>query len=55
VDYTFIDYEGALHAFTNPAADAAAEQFNLAALGYDAEADAASWREMRDFLERVLR
>jgi dienelactone hydrolase len=54
VDYEFIDYEGALHAFTNPAADVAAERFNFAALGYDPAADAASWREMRGFLERVL-
>ncbi len=42
-------YPGAEHGFTNPEADAAAEEFDLA-VGYDAKADRASWNEMQEFL-----
>jgi dienelactone hydrolase len=55
VDYTFINYPGAKHSFTNPAADENAKKFNLAALGYSAEADAQSWAEMKSFLAKVLK
>ena len=38
VDYRFVDYPGAVHAFTNPEATAKGEKFKLP-LRYDAEAD----------------
>ncbi|MEE9543337.1 MAG: dienelactone hydrolase family protein, partial [Thermodesulfobacteriota bacterium] len=48
-DMRFISYEGALHSFTNPAADEYAEKFNLP-LGYNKKADKASWNELKTFL-----
>ncbi len=54
VDYEFINYPGAKHAFTNPEADKFAEQFSLP-LAYQAEADQQSWQKMRDFFGRIFR
>jgi dienelactone hydrolase len=54
VTYTFIDYPGAVHAFTNPAATENGKKFNLP-LAYDAEADRKSWDEMQRFLSAVLK
>ncbi|MEM7296810.1 MAG: dienelactone hydrolase family protein, partial [Bacteroidota bacterium] len=45
-DYTFINYEGALHSFTSKAADEYAEKFEMP-IAYDAAADSASWEEMK--------
>jgi dienelactone hydrolase len=53
VDYRFIAYPGAVHAFTNPDADRYGEQFNLP-LKYNAAADRASWSELGSFLEAVF-
>lgn len=52
-DYRFINYPGAKHSFTNPAADRYAAQFNLA-LAYDKRADARSWTELQLFLKRIF-
>jgi dienelactone hydrolase len=49
LSYEFVDYEGAVHAYTNPGADSLGEEFNLP-LKYDAAADSASWAKMKDFL-----
>lgn len=54
VDYRYVDYPGAQHAFTNPDATAKGKQFNLP-LAYDAKADKASKSEMRSFLSGVLK
>lgn len=54
VDYRFIDYPGAVHAFTNPAATENGKKFNLP-LAYDADADKKSWDEMQGFLRTVLK
>jgi len=54
VDFRFIDYPGAVHAFTNPAATENGKKFNLP-LAYDAEADRKSWDEMKGFLAQVLK
>ena len=53
-DYTFKSYPGALHAFTNPDATAAGQKFNIP-IAYDAAADTASWKDMREFFERVFK
>lgn len=53
-DYTFIDYPGAKHSFTNPGANAFGEKFNLP-LEYNAEADKASWATMLDFFDRIFK
>ena len=53
VRYKFRVYEGAKHSYTNPEADAFAERFELP-LGYSAEADAASWKDMTNFLQKCF-
>ena len=53
VDYKFVDYEGAVHAFTNPAATAKGEEFDMP-IAYDAAADSASWAEMQAFFNTKL-
>ena len=50
VDYTFIEYPGAMHAFTNPDATENGKKFELP-LAYDATADEKSWAELQKFLE----
>ena len=52
-DYTFIGYDGATHAFTNPAATAEGQKFHLP-LAYNAKADTASWEAMKDFFMSVF-
>jgi dienelactone hydrolase len=54
VDYRFIDYPGAKHAFTSKGADALAKQHNLPALAYNAEADQKSWAEMQAFFKKLF-
>ncbi len=54
VKHRVVVYPGARHAFTNPEADQYSKQFNLAALGYNADADRKSWAETRAFLKQVL-
>ena len=48
VPYTFKDYPGALHAFTNPQADEFAKKFKMD-VGYNADADKNSWNDMKSF------
>ena len=54
VDYKFINYSGAIHAFTNPDATAYGKKFKLP-LGYNAAADRKSWKEMKDFLGMIFK
>lgn len=54
VDYTFIDYPGAKHAFTNPQADRFGEEFNMP-LAYNPEADKQSWSEMQRFFSKLFK
>ncbi len=51
--YEFIEYPGAVHAFTNKGADAMGEKFELP-LKYDANADEDSWKRLKAFLSRVF-
>lgn len=54
-DYQFVSYSGAVHAFTNPDADKAAVANGLVGkIGYNAEADHASWVHMHTFLTHVF-
>ncbi|MCK0768448.1 MULTISPECIES: dienelactone hydrolase family protein [Chromohalobacter] len=48
-----VQYPGAKHGFSNPGADAKADEFDLP-LGYDAAADAASWQSALVALDRAL-
>jgi len=54
VNYKFVNYPEAKHAFTNPGADALGTKFNLP-LAYNAVADRESWNELQSFLKRVFK
>jgi dienelactone hydrolase len=53
-NYSFINYPGAKHSFTNPDADKYGEQFGLP-LAYNAAADEASWQAMQDFFNLIFK
>jgi dienelactone hydrolase len=53
VNYKFVTYPGAKHAFTNPEADEKAAKFNMP-LAYNAKADQESWAELQLFLKSVF-
>jgi len=53
VHYRYVDYAGAVHAFTNPEATEAGKKFNLP-LAYNAEADKQSKAEMAKFFAEVF-
>ncbi len=52
-DYVWVDFAGAKHAFTNPAADGIAARTGLG-VAYDAVADRRSWRYMQDFFDEIF-
>jgi dienelactone hydrolase len=52
VNYTFTDYPGAKHSFTNPGADAFGKKFELP-LAYDEAADRQSWQALERALKRT--
>lgn len=54
IDYHFINYPGAKHAFTNPDATKLGQEFNMP-LAYNAEADAMSWQELETFLKDIFK
>ncbi len=54
VDYKFISYPGAVHAFTNPDSDANGKKFNLP-LAYNKSADEKSWAEMQKFFKKIFK
>jgi dienelactone hydrolase len=51
--YEFKEYEGALHAFTNPESTEAGKKFNMP-IAYNAAADAASWNDMKEFFSKYF-
>lgn len=53
VNYKFIGYPGAKHAFTNPNATAVGQKHNID-VAYDETADKASWEELVSFLSSVF-
>lgn len=53
VDYRYINYPGAVHAFTNPEATEAGKKFNLP-LAYNAEADKQSKAEADKFFKAAF-
>jgi dienelactone hydrolase len=54
VDYKFINYPGAVHAFTNPEASAKGKEFNLP-LAYHREADKQAKAEAAKFFRAVFK
>lgn len=53
VKYKFINYPGATHSFTNPAADSLGKKFNMP-IGYNEKADKESWEEMKNLFKQVF-
>ncbi|HRE82488.1 MAG TPA: dienelactone hydrolase family protein [Opitutaceae bacterium] len=53
-DYQFISYSGAVHAFTNPGADALAKKTGLKGIGYNAPAARRSQAHMEIFLKELF-
>jgi len=53
VNYHFVSYPGAKHAYTNPAATSLGRRFNLP-LEYNLDADTKSWKEMESFFRKIL-
>jgi dienelactone hydrolase len=53
-DLKFINYPGAVHAFTNPDATAKGKQYNLP-LAYNADADKQSKAEATQFFKAVFK
>lgn len=49
VDYAMIEYGGAVHSFTNPAAD----RYGIPGVAYQELADRRSWRDMRGAFEEA--
>jgi dienelactone hydrolase len=50
-DYQINIYSGAMHAFTNPAADS----HHIPGIAYNEEADKRSWAAMKDFFEEIFK
>jgi len=53
-DYVFKTYPNATHAFTNPDATMLGEKFKLP-IRYNAAADSASWKDMKEFFEKIFK
>lgn len=53
IDYTFVSYPNALHAFTNPKATEVGEKFNLP-VAYNKEADEQSWAALEEMLGKTF-
>ncbi|MCK4864567.1 MAG: dienelactone hydrolase family protein [Gammaproteobacteria bacterium] len=53
VNFKFISYPGAKHAFTNPGADKFGKKFKIP-LAYNADADKKSWAAMKQLLEKTF-
>lgn len=50
--YRVVNYPGAKHAFTNPAADSVGRKYNMP-IAYNKSADQKSWRAMQDFFAKL--
>jgi dienelactone hydrolase len=53
VQYEFVNYEGAIHSFTSPAADSLGKKFNMP-FAYNEKADKESWQEMQKVFNKVF-
>jgi dienelactone hydrolase len=53
-DYTFKQYAGATHAFSNPGATEMGQKFKIP-IAYNAAADSTSWNDMKDFFAKIFK
>ncbi len=54
VNFKFVNYPGAVHAFTNPEATELGKKFKLP-LAYNEAADKASWADMQQFFKEIFK
>ncbi|MHB8846422.1 MAG: dienelactone hydrolase family protein [Nitrospirota bacterium] len=54
VDFKFVNYPGAVHAFTNPEATELGKKFSMP-IAYNAAADKASWEDLKGFLKHIFK
>ena len=54
LDYQFISYANAVHAFTNPGADAVRAATGLNGIGYNEAAARRSWQHMKLFFDEIF-
>jgi len=55
IDYQFISYADAIHAFTSPSADKLAAANGMQGkIAYNAAADRRSWQHMQDFFAEIF-
>ncbi len=54
IDYQFINYPDAVHAFTNPNATAVGKKFGMN-VAYNKSADLKSWAELKKFLKKIFK
>lgn len=53
VNFTFVNYPGAKHAFTSTDADRLGKENDMD-IAYNADADKASWKKMQDFFNKLF-
>jgi dienelactone hydrolase len=53
INFKFVNYPGAVHSFTNPAADSLGKKFNMP-IAYSKQADEQSWRDMQTFFKEIF-
>lgn len=53
-DYRVVNYEDALHSFTNPASTEVGKKYNIP-LAYNEKADKKSWADMQDFFGMIFK
>ncbi|MDZ4751715.1 MAG: dienelactone hydrolase family protein [Flavobacteriales bacterium] len=53
-DFTFINYADATHAFTNPKSTEVGKKYGIP-IGYNAAADAKSWKDFKKFLKKKVK
>ena len=54
INFRLINYPGAKHSFTNPAADSIGKKYDLP-LAYNKEADEQSWKAMEKFFNDIFK
>ena len=54
VNFKFVNYPGAVHAFTNPEATELGKKFNMP-IAYNAAADKGSWADMKKFFKEIFK
>jgi len=54
INFKFVNYPGAIHAFSNPDADSLGKKFNMP-IAYNKQADEESWKDMKEFFKEIFK